>query len=139
MKPNHLFIALLLVAVPVIVSAGETDHVGCDQVMVQADGMGTVDEQTLQNHIDEVKTTLEEIKKRSGRQAGERRRLLSMHLSNMRSVMKEMHDMKLRQGCEEAMHGSSIEARLNFMEKHMDMMQTMMEQLLEHQQEFERN
>lgn len=138
MNIKYYFLALPFIITPSFVLAGESDHVGCDQVKVNAGMMGIVNEQTLQKHINQVKTSLDEIKSKPGRHADERRKMLGVHLANMRNVMEDIHAMKVNHGCTEAMHGSSVKARLDYMEKNIDMMQTMIQQLVEHQQEIER-
>lgn len=118
--------------------AKEVDHVDCKNIeKVAVNKMGLVDEKMLQKRIDEMKNTLNKVKRKAARR-GEHRKLLRSHLADMQRAMLDLHDLKLKSGCLGAEHGASIGARIMLIEKRLDVMQVTMEQMLGHQQEIER-
>lgn len=130
-------VTLVVFALPAI--AGETDHAGCgdSKTTIYVDKMGIVNEEMLQEHIDKMQASLDQIKNKTARRE-EHRKGLRLHLMEMQQAMQKMHNMKLMSGCSEAAHGASVETQLKVLWKRMDMMQTMIEQILEHQKEAER-
>lgn len=132
------FIAMFMVTSSLFVTsavAADVDHVGCaNNLTVYVDDMGIVNEGKLQEHIEQAKKSLSEIR---GTKAGseQRRYLLSVHLTKMQQALEEMHNLKLKSDCPEAAHGASLETRVSVLEKRMDMILDMLEQMIGYQQE----
>jgi len=112
-------------------------HRGCDnEATVELGKMGMVDEAALQTHIDKVKAQMKKVRHARGSHVSQKLEL-KRHLSEMQAAMQELHNQMYAEGCEHAMHGASVETRLEVMEKRMGMMQQMMGQMIEHLSEQE--
>jgi len=88
--------------------------------------------------MDNVKQQLLRVQHAHGGARLTRKRELRQHLSEMQVAMLEIHNQMYAKGCEGARHGASIDVRMRVLEKHMDMLQQMMEQILEHLSENEK-
>ena len=134
---KYLLASVITVISIAPVTADEKQHRVCDkEAMVELRGMGMVNEEVLLEHIAKVKDQMKNVRHARGSHISQKREL-KLHLSNMQVAMQELHDQMYSSGCEGAMHGASLETRVEVMEKHMGMMQAMMEQLLEHLSEQE--
>lgn len=112
-------------------------HRGCDNdAAIELGKMGKVNEETLQQHIDKVKAQLKKVRHARGSHVSQKTEL-KRHLREMQAAMQELHNQMYAGGCENAMHGASVETRLEVMEKRMGMMQQMMRQIIEHMSEQE--
>ncbi|MEW5756286.1 MAG: hypothetical protein AB1810_08270 [Pseudomonadota bacterium] len=136
-KRSYMFIALPIMLAAFPAMAEKKDHVGCDEILVKADKMGMMDEAAMQKMIDRMEEAMSQVKRKAARRE-ERREGLRLHYAEMQEAMKEIHNMKLISGCQAAAHGASLETRIGMIEKRLDMMQVMMQQMLDHQQESER-
>lgn len=125
---------LLIFVMPVM--AEEDTHKSCEGMM-KVKHMGVVDEETLRQHIDKTQQQLDAIRRTQPR-SSQHRKMMREHLARMQQAWVDMHDMMLEQGCQQAAHGASVEARLEVLEKQVHMMQQMMGQLMGHMSESER-
>jgi hypothetical protein len=121
---------------------GHTGHAsqsGCDDKgVVAVDEMGIVNEALLQQHIDKVKAQMERIHTLSGPRVAQHRREMRQHLAEMQSAMQQLHNLMYAGGCDATQHGASLDVRVQVVEKRLDMMQQMMEQMIEHAAEQEK-
>lgn len=134
---RRLIVTIVIGAFAMPVSADTVDHVGCsNDVTVYIDKMGIVNEGKLRKHIEQAQRSLDELRV-PGMKAGsdQRRYLLGVHVSKMQQAMEELHNLKLESNCSAAAHGASIETRISVLEKRMDMLNDMIEQVIGHQQE----
>ncbi|MBI3772743.1 MAG: hypothetical protein HY272_08610 [Gammaproteobacteria bacterium] len=132
---RHLLATLILSMFSMSALAESIDHAGCNNdVTVYVDKMGIVNEERLHEHLEQAKNSLDEIRRMKAG-SNQRRYLLNVHLSKMQQAMEEMHNLKLASDCSAAAHGASIETRISVIEKRMDMMHDMIEQIIGHQQE----
>jgi phage shock protein A len=135
MNTRFLIAALLLTAVTSPAISQSNDHAGCgNNVTVYVDKMGIVNEKMLRQHIEAAQTELERIRGMST-QSRERRMRLREHLDKMQRAMQDMHDLKLTGDCAAAAHGASLETRVGVLEKRLDMIQDMLEQVIANQKE----
>lgn len=134
-----LIIAAMLAISPPVISAQEAAHQTCESldVEVRIGGMGMVDEETLMEHMEETRERLDAVR-RSQPRSSLHRRLMREHLAEMRDAWQEMHNVMLRQGCYKAAHGASLEVRMEVVERHVQSMQQMIDQILAHFSELER-
>jgi chaperonin cofactor prefoldin len=118
--------------------ATEAGHESCnDEALIHVDDMGMINEESLRNHMDKVKEQLQKVRHARGSHLSQRLEL-KRHLSDMKDAMQEIHNQMYAKGCDVARHGASIDVRVQVIEKHMDMLQQMMEQILEHLSENEK-
>ena len=115
---------------------GDHHRVCNNDATVELGKMGTVNEEALQRHIDKVKAQMKKVRHARGSHMSQKLEL-KRHLSEMQDAMQELHNQMYAEGCENAMHGASVETRLEVMENRMGMMQQMMEQMIEHMSEQE--
>lgn len=134
MKMSSIFAAVLSGAVASSAMAQSTDHAGCNDTMVYVDKMGIVNETTLRRHIEAAQQDLDQIHGMSTKDRTRRMRLQD-HLEKMQQAMKDMHDLKLNGNCAAAAHGATLKTRVEVLEKRLDMMQDMLEQLIANQKE----
>jgi len=99
--------------------------------------MGMVDESTLKQHMEKTQERLKAVRSAQPR-SNLRSRLLRSHLEAMRAAMEQLHNMMLEQGCYNSAHGASMEVRMEVMERRMMSLQQMMDQMLGHISELER-
>ena len=135
MNIRYLIAGLLLTAVTSPAISQSNDHAGCkNSVTVYVDKMGIVNEKMLRQHIEAAQTELEQLRGMST-QSRERRMRLHDHLDKMQQAMQDMHDLKLTGDCAAAAHGASLETRVGVLEKRLDMIQDMLEQVIANQKE----
>jgi len=135
MKIRFALVALLLLAAASPVISQPIDHVGCkSDVTVYVDKMGIVNEAMLRQHIEAAQTELDQVRGMST-QNRERRIRLREHLQKMQQAMQDMHNLKLTGNCAAAAHGASLETRVEVLEKRLDMIQDMLEQVIANQKE----
>lgn len=132
---RYTFPLLVLVVFSSPAISGDLDHAGCDSsVTVYVNKMGIVNEKKLQEHIEAARRALEKIQGMNTHDR-ERRFRLKEHFENMQQAMTEMHNLKLSGDCAAAAHGASLQVRIEVLEKRMDMIQDMLEQLIKNQSE----
>jgi len=95
--------------------------------------MGMVDEEVLLAHIDKVKEQLKKV--RASKFHDNQKLELKQHLLNMQEAMEELHNQMYADGCKEARHGASVETRVDVLEKQVNMVQEMMQQVIDHMAE----
>jgi len=135
MKIRFALAALLSLAAAVPAISQPMDHAGCKRdVTVYVDKMGIVNEATLRQHIEAAQRELDQVRGMST-QNRERRMRLRDHLQKMQQAMQDMHDLKLTSDCAAAAHGASLETRVEVLEKRLDMIQDMLEQVIANQKE----
>ena len=135
MTTSYIFAAALLVSVAPPALSQPADHVGCkSDVTVYVDKMGIVNEATLRQHIEAAQRELDQVRGMST-QNRERRIRLREHLQKMQQAMQDMHNLKLTGNCAAAAHGASLETRVEVLEKRLDMIQDMLEQMIANQKE----
>jgi hypothetical protein len=121
------------------VMAEEHKHDSCgDKESVSINEMGIVNEALLQQHIDKTKGQMERVRHLSGPQVAQHKREMKQHLTEMDAAMQLLHNLMYAEGCEASLHGASAEVRLQVVEKRLDMMQQMMEQVINHISEQEK-
>jgi len=129
---KYLVIIVTIIVFPTPAMAIENQNHGCDNgTIVDLGRMGAVNEGILQQHIDKIKQQLKKIHVTSGSFA-DRKRQLRRHLLDMQAVTQELHNQKYANSCKDPLSGASIEIRVVAMEKRVDMIQQMMEQMIEH-------
>jgi len=135
MKIRFTLAALLSLAAVTPAISQPMDHAGCKgNVTVYVDKMGIVNEATLRQHIEAAQRELDQVRGMST-QNRERRIRLREHLQKMQQAMQDMHDLKLTGNCAAAAHGASLETRVEVLEKRLDMIQDMLEQVIANQKE----
>lgn len=135
MKLRFALFALLSFAAASPAISQPMDHAGCkSDVTVYVDKMGIVNEATLRRHIEAAQKDLDQIRGMNT-QSRERRIRLREHLHTMQQAMQDMHDLKLTSNCAAAAHGASLETRVEVLEKRLDMIQDMLEQVIANQNE----
>jgi len=134
MKTSYIFAAVLLITAASPALSQPADHAGCKNNMVYVDKMGIVNEKTLREHIKAAQAELDKIHGMSTKDR-ERRMRLRDHLGKMQQAMQDMHDLKLTGNCAAAAHGASLETRVEVLEKRLDMIQDMLEQVIANQKE----
>ena len=140
MKKFRKYLLLSIIAVVPISNAlaDEERHQVCDSdTMIELGKMGMVNEEALLDHIAKVKEQMKSVRHARGSHVSQKREL-KKHLSEMQSAMQELHNQMYAGGCGEAIHGASLETRVEVMEKHMGMLRQMMAQMLEHFSEQQR-
>jgi len=136
---KHTLVAVIGTACVLSVFAGEVGHRSCEgKTMVSVGEMGIVNEELLQQHIDKVKEQMRRIRYLSGPQVDLRKREMKRHLSEMQMAMQQLHNLMYVGGCGDALHGASTDVRLQVVEKRLDAMQQMMEQMIDHISEQEK-
>jgi len=90
--------------------AGDMNHANCGgTTTISVEYMGSVNEATLQEHIDAIQ---------NGHYRGLSKSQAQRHLIRMQNDMKQLHDKEVANGCAEALHGASLETRVSALEKH---------------------
>lgn len=132
MKTIYKYLLVLMMSASVPLAMAEEDHHrNCrDEASVEIDEMGVVNEEALQTHIDRVKEQMRNVHNTSGPR-GAKKRELKKHLTEMQVAMQALHDQMYEEGCNAAKHGVSVEARVDVLEKRINMMRQMMDQLIE--------
>lgn len=132
---NHLLATIMALALITPAMAEGDHHRACDsEATVDLGKMGEMSEKVLQQHIDKAKDQMKRVRHARGSHVSQKLEL-KRHLSDMQAAMQELHNQMYAAGCEEAMHGASVETRVDVMEKRMGMMQQMIEQMIEHMSE----
>lgn len=127
----HILTLVITCAITLPVMAEEVGHESCNEdAMIHVGDMGMINEELLRDHMDKVKQQMEKVY--PARDHLKKSIELKQHMSEMKTAMKEIHNQMYTKGCEAARHGASIDVRVQVIEKHVDMMQQMMEQILEH-------
>ena len=130
----------LIMATPVVWAQGSGNQQGAGGMMMSTEQM-----QEMQQNMSRMQEMAPKI---SGSSGQNRQKLMQEHMGLMQEQMQMMRGgMMGRQGMMngQGMQGNSSqgnpaiksEDRVQFMEKRMDQMQLMMEQMLEHQQELQ--
>ena len=113
---KHLFASLMAMVLISPAMAEGDHHRGCDSdATVELRKMGMVNEEALQQHIDKVKTQMKKVRHARGSHVSQKMEL-KRHLSDMQSAMQELHNQMYADGCEGAMHGASVDTRVEVME-----------------------
>ena len=134
MKIRFALVALLSFAAAPAISQ-PMDHAGCKSDLTEyVNKMGIVNEATLRQHIEVAQSELDQVRGMST-QNRERRIRLREHLQKMQQAMQDMHDLKLTGNCAAAAHGASLETRVEVLEKRLDMIQDLLEQVIANQKE----
>jgi hypothetical protein len=134
-----LIFTVIIGLYPAMVLGEESTHQECESVnaKIKVDRMGMVDEDTLKQHMEKTRERMEAVR-RSQPRSGLRRRLMREHLAEMRDAMEQLHNTMLQQGCYNSAHGASMEVRMEVMERRMLSMQQMLDQMLGHISELEK-
>ena len=134
-----LIFAVMIGLYPLMALGEESTHQECESVDVKISvgRMGMVDESTLKQHMEKTQERLKAVRSAQPR-SNLRSRLLRSHLEAMRAAMEQLHNMMLEQGCYNSAHGASMEVRMEVMERRMMSLQQMMDQMLGHISELER-
>ena len=131
---KHLLASVISIAFLSPVMADETHQNGCENATVKLGSMGVVNEQALQEHIDKLNEQMTRVRHAGSSQLTKNKEL-KQHIEDMQAAMQELHNQMYAGGCKEAIHGASMETRVEVMEKRIGMMQQMMEQLVNHMSE----
>jgi len=135
MKIRFALVVLLSFAAAAPAISQPIDHAGCkSDLTVYVNKMGIVNEATLRQHIEVAQSELDQVRGMST-QNRERRIRLREHLQKMQQAMQDMHDLKLTGNCAAAAHGASLETRVEVLEKRLDMIQDLLEQVIANQKE----
>ena len=117
-KSLCVFTLTLAAAAPAMAAMDE--HNACDaDTTIQVGDMGAVNEATLQRHIEDLNSELHRVNViRSARTLRlSYKREIREHLDEMQDAMDQLHTVMYNNGCEAALHGMSVTARLDAMEK----------------------
>ena len=129
---KHLLASVMSIALLSPAMADETHHQGCkDEATVKLGSMGVVNEKALQDHIDKMNEQMNKVRHAGSTRLGQDKEL-KQHMADMQAAMQELHNQMYAGGCEGAIHGASMETRVEVMEKRLGMMQQMMEQMMGH-------
>ncbi len=112
-------LALALAAAMPVMAASD-QHPACDSnTTIDVGDMGAVNEETLQRRIEDTKAELRRVSMVRGAQTLRlsHKRALRGHLEQMQVAMDKLHTVMYNNGCEAALHGMSVEARLEALEK----------------------
>lgn len=131
--------AITLVLVSVNTSfAAEVDHTHCKEPgRVYVEKMGVVDEAILQEHIAEMEDQLQKARRVEAR-SSQHRKFLEMHMRSMQTAMEKMHEGVDAEECLSQVQDVDPQDRMRAMEKRMQTMQRMMDQMIKHQEEVEK-
>jgi hypothetical protein len=88
--------------------AGGMNHDNCGgTTTVSVEYMGSVNEATLQKHIDAIQ---------NGQYGALSNSQAHRHLIRMQNDMMQLHDKEVANGCSGALHGASLETRVSALE-----------------------
>ena len=146
-----LFIAIAVTAVSVAVTqqvmadeksghaAASTPHEHCIEGGKWAfvPGMGLANEDRLQAHIDELSVELEHARASMPR-SNQQRKAMERHLAKMNNVMRDMHGTLTDDACGAMVMAAPVDQRVQVLEKRLDAMQKLLEQMVVRQTELER-
>lgn len=135
-KSRHLLVSLLvnILTITYLSSAlaeGEKPSDCVSNAKVEVGAMGMVDEVILQKHIDKMQGQLKRVRHARGSRLSQKTEM-KQHISDMQAAMQELHKEMYVGGCKESMHGAPVEVRVEMIQKRMDAMQKLLDQLLEH-------
>lgn len=100
-------------------------------------GMGLVNEERLQTHIDEMEAELKSAAASLPR-SRQQRKSMERHLAKMQQAMREMQGTLTDGECGAAVMAAPVDQRIQVLEKRLDAMQKLLEQLVARQKELER-
>lgn len=100
-------------------------------------GMGLVNENRLQAHIDEMEAELKSAAVSLPR-SRQQRKSMERHLAKMQQAMREMQGTLTDGECGAAVMTAPVDQRIQVLEKRLDAMQKLLEQLVARQRELER-
>lgn len=100
-------------------------------------GMGLSNEDRLQAHIDEMSVELERARASMPR-SNQQRKAMERHLAKMQAVMRDMHGTLTDDACGAIVVAAPVDQRVQVLEKRLDAMQKLLEQMVARQTELER-
>lgn len=117
--------------------ASEAQVTGCDpgDATVHVDGMGMVTMTHLQTHMAEMKERLDQAR-RTQAASSAHRKLLEQHMAGMEKAAEQLTAAVAAKGCVPG--APTLEARVANLEKRLDAMQQLLQQIVGHQREAER-
>lgn len=129
---QKLTVAAVMAAIAIPAMAAEKQHRVCDPTAtVEFGQVGEVNETELQNQIDNVKEQMQKVRHARGShllQSVEMKR----HLLEMQIAMTQLHNQMYADGCRGAVHGASVETRIEVLEKRLGALEQMVSQLVDH-------
>lgn len=96
-------------------------------------GMGLVDDDRLQEHVDEVRAELDDPSASLPR-SRQQRKSMERHLERMQQAMGEMQATITDGACDGAMTAAPVDQRVQLLEQRLDGMQKMLERLVAQQE-----
>lgn len=137
---------LILASAPTVLAAqqaatgdGVAPHQHCaeDGKGAYVAGMGLVDEERLQAHIDEMEAELESAAASLPR-SRQQRKSMERHLAKMQQAMREMQGASIDEKCRAAAMAAPVDQRIQVLERRLDATQKLLEQVMARQKEMER-
>ena len=137
---------LILASMPTVLAAEQAasgEGVALHQHCVEGNkwayvaGMGLVNEERLQTHIDEMEAELKSAAASLPR-SRQQRKSMERHLAKMQQAMREMQGTLTDGECGAAVVAAPVDQRVQVLEKRLDAMQKLLEQLVARQKELER-
>lgn len=119
--------------------AAGVDHTHCREPgTTYVEKMGIVDEAILQEHMVEMEDQVQRARRTEAR-SSQHRKLLEMHMRSMQAAMEKIHEGVDDEECLRQAQDVDAQDRMRAMEKRLQTMQHMMDQMIKHQEEAEKD
>lgn len=138
MIKKALLTLVMASTIPGAAFAASVDHTHCkDPGRIYVEKMGMVDEAILQEHIADMEKQVQKAQRVEAK-SSQHRKFLEMHMRSMQTAMKKIHEGVDAEDCLSQAQDVDPQDKMRAMEKRMQTMQRMMDQMIKHQSEAEK-